>query len=51
MQIKMTDLFFGFLNIHQFLSNLRNRTLNIGEKFHGKYVKDIYKGSNIGMFF
>ena len=39
----MTDLFFGFLNIHQFLSNLRNRTLNIGKKFHGKYVKDIYR--------
>ena len=43
MQIKMTDLFFGFLNIHQFLSNLRNRILNIGKKLHGKYFKDIYR--------
>ena len=39
----MTDLFFGFLNIYQFLSNLRNRILNIGKKLHGKYVKDIYR--------
>ena len=51
----MTDLFFsgftvttctlkfGFLNIHQFLSNLRNRILNVGKKLHGKYVKYIYR--------
>ena len=35
---------FGFLNIHQFLSNLRNRILNMGKiKLHGKYVKYIYR--------
>ena len=34
---------FGFLNIHQFLSNLRNRILNVGKKLHGKYVKYIYR--------
>ena len=51
MQIKLTELFFsgftvtkctlkfGFLNIHQYLSNLRNRILNIGKKIPGKYVK------------
>ena len=51
----MTDLFFsgftvttctlkfGFLNIHQFLSNLRNRILNMGKKLHGQYVKYIYR--------